>query len=132
MKSILKIILTLLAGGIVVFGLLFYVLLQLPTTAYLLMIAVLSLLLSILALRSMGRYERLEGLNYENYKDLRDRVEELEREDFHFFEIHTRGCTVMVKDTDEESAREKFKEKHPTREILYVIRVNNNEDINKR
>jgi hypothetical protein len=71
----------------------------------------------------MKRYERLEGLSYENYKELRDRVEELERYDFTFYEIHTRGCSVIVRAEDEESAREKFREKHPTREVLYVVKI---------
>jgi hypothetical protein len=79
MIGLLKMLWVPAAGCIVAFGILFYVLFKIPLTGYLILIAGLSLFLSIFALRECRRSAGWEHENYEQYRNLRNRVEELER-----------------------------------------------------
>ncbi|MDR1199039.1 MAG: hypothetical protein LBK94_08545 [Prevotellaceae bacterium] len=67
---------------VIAFGVVIFILLQLAATAYLFIISITALILSVLALQKCRKYSRLEHINYENYKELRDRIGDLEDREF--------------------------------------------------
>jgi membrane protein implicated in regulation of membrane protease activity len=76
--ELLKMVWVPVVGCIVVFGTLFYVLFQLPLSSYMILVAGLSLFLSIIALQECRKAARKERENYERYKELRGRIKELD------------------------------------------------------